>query len=153
MPSSGCRGRGLEKPGLELLAVSAVIRPVTGGRDPLAGGNHGGVANDRDEIAVAARLHPDDAEAVLGVLVGDALDQPGQHLPVGWLWLRLHDVHRTGLVAKTLARGAKVGRSLAARGLLSNAIIRLNYVRGIGASMLERHRIVEAVARRAGRGN
>ena len=97
------RGGGLEEPGLELLTVSAVIRPVTGGRDPLTGGNHGGMANDRDEIAVTTRLHPDDAKAVLGVLVGDALDQPGQHLPIGWLWLRLHDAHRSGLVAKALA--------------------------------------------------
>jgi hypothetical protein len=53
------------------------------------GGNHRGMANDRDEIAVASCLHPDYAEAVLGVLVGDALNQPGKHLSVGWLWLRL----------------------------------------------------------------
>jgi hypothetical protein len=33
------------------------------------------MANDR-EIAVASRLHRDDAEPVLGVLVGDALDSP-----------------------------------------------------------------------------
>ena len=43
------------------------------------------MANDGDEVAVAPRLDPDDAEAVLGVLVGDALDQPRQHLPIGWL--------------------------------------------------------------------
>ena len=92
----GCRGRGLEEPGLELLTMSAVIRPVTRGRDPLTGGNDGGMANDRDEIAVTTRLHPDNAKAVLGVLVGDALNQPSKHLPVGWLWLRLHDAHRTG---------------------------------------------------------
>jgi hypothetical protein len=87
-----CRGRGLEKPGFELLTMSAVIRPVTGGRDPLTSGNHRSVANDRDEIAVTSRLYPDDAKAVLGVLVGDALDQPGKHLPVRWLWLGLHEV-------------------------------------------------------------
>jgi hypothetical protein len=88
--------------------MSAVVRPVTRSRDPLTGGNHRGPANHRDEIAVTSRLHPDDAKAVLGVLVGDALSQPSKHLSVGWLWLRLHDAHRTGLVAKTLARGAEV---------------------------------------------
>jgi hypothetical protein len=61
------------------------------------------VANDRDEIAVPPRLHPDNAEAVLGVLVGDALNQPSKHLPVGWLWLRLHDMDRTRPAADALA--------------------------------------------------
>jgi hypothetical protein len=50
---------------------------------PPTGGNQRGVANDRDEIAVTSRLHPDDAKAILGVLVGDALDQPSKHLPIG----------------------------------------------------------------------
>ncbi len=101
-----CRRGGLEEPGLELLAMGAVVRPVTGGRNPLTGGNHGGVANDRDEIAVTTRLDPNDAKAVVGILVGDALNQPGQHFPIRWLRLRLHDVHRTGLVAETLAPDA-----------------------------------------------
>jgi hypothetical protein len=67
------------------------------------------MANDRDEIAVTTRLHPNDAEAVLGVLVGDALDQPSKHLPVGRMWLRLHGrpSHRSGRAA---------GRNLTARG-------------------------------------
>jgi putative tryptophan/tyrosine transport system substrate-binding protein len=33
--------------------MSAVIRPVAGSRDPLTGRNRSGVADDRDEIAVA----------------------------------------------------------------------------------------------------
>jgi hypothetical protein len=49
------------------------------------------------------RLDPNDAKAVVGILVGDAFNQPGQHLPIGWLRLHLHDVYRTGFVAKTLA--------------------------------------------------
>ena len=65
------------------------------------------MADDGDEVAVTARLHPDDAEAVLGVLVGDPLNQPSEHLPIGWLWLRPHDAHRTGLVAKALARRSR----------------------------------------------
>jgi hypothetical protein len=80
----GCWGGGLEEPGLELLTMSAVVRPVAGGRDPLTGGNHRGVANDRDEIAVTTRLDPDDIKAILSVLVGDALNQPSKYLSVGW---------------------------------------------------------------------
>jgi hypothetical protein len=86
---------------------------------PLARIDKGNVKNLRLAYAVTSRLHPDDAEAALGVLVGDALNQPSEHLPVGWLWLRPHDAHRTGVVGKTLARGAEVGRSLGARGSLS----------------------------------
>src|SRR5262249_8876881 len=41
---------------LELLAVRAVIYPVTGGSDPLAGGDGGGMANDGHQVSVAAGL-------------------------------------------------------------------------------------------------
>jgi hypothetical protein len=62
------------------------------------------MTNDGDEIAVTSRLDANDAKAVVGILVGDALNQPSQYLPIGWLRLHLlHDVYRTGLVAKTLA--------------------------------------------------
>ena len=37
------------------------------------------MANDRDQVAMAARLDPQNAEAVLGVVVGDTLDEAGQH--------------------------------------------------------------------------
>jgi hypothetical protein len=90
--------------------MGGVVRPIAGSCNPLAGGNHGGVANDGDKIAVAASLDPNDAKSIVGVLVGDALNQPGQYLPIGLLRLHLHDVHRTGLVAKTLAPGAEVPR-------------------------------------------
>ena len=49
---------------------------------------------------MTSRLHPDDAEAVLGVLVGDALNQPSKYLLVGPRWFRFHDDNRTGLVVK-----------------------------------------------------
>jgi hypothetical protein len=42
-----------------------------------------------DEVAVAPRLDPNNTKAVLGVLVGAALDQPRQYLSIGWLGLRL----------------------------------------------------------------
>src|SRR5258707_10900980 len=69
---------GLEEPGLELLAVGAVVHPVTGGGDPLANRDCGGMANHGDQLAVATRLDPDDTKPVLGILVSDALNQPGE---------------------------------------------------------------------------
>ncbi len=37
------------------------------------------MADDGHQIAVTARLRPEHAEAVLGVVEGDALDEPGEH--------------------------------------------------------------------------
>jgi hypothetical protein len=35
---------------------------------------------ERDEVALAAHLDPRNAEAILGIVTGDALDEPGDHL-------------------------------------------------------------------------
>jgi hypothetical protein len=78
---------------LELLTMGAIVHPATGTRIPLTSRNDRGMADDGDQLAVASRLDPDDAKAILGILVGDALDQPGKHLPVRWLRLRLHGLH------------------------------------------------------------
>src|SRR5215475_10505966 len=43
-------------------------------------------------LAVATDLHSDDTKAVLRVLIGDALDHPGEHLPIRRVRLRFHDV-------------------------------------------------------------
>jgi hypothetical protein len=83
--------------------MGAVIGPVADSRNPLAGRNHGGVANNSDEIAMPPRLDPNDAKAAVGILVSDAFNQPRQQLSIGWLRLHLHDVYRTGSVAKTSA--------------------------------------------------
>ena len=48
-----------------------------------------------DKVTVAARLDPDDAKSVLGILVGDALDETREHLSIGWIGLRLHDARRS----------------------------------------------------------
>ena len=48
------------------------------GGDPFAGGDRGGVAHDGDQVAMAARLDPQNAEAVLGVVERDALDEAGE---------------------------------------------------------------------------
>ena len=74
-----CRRRGLQKPGLELLAMGAVVDPFAGRGDPFAGGDRCRVTDDRHLIAVSARLCPENAKAVLGVVEGDPLDQTGEH--------------------------------------------------------------------------
>jgi hypothetical protein len=61
------------------------------------------MADHGDQITVAASLDPDNAKAVLGVLVGDTLDQSRQHFSVGWMGLRLHD-HREGVRRLTEAK-------------------------------------------------
>ena len=43
-------------------------------------------------LAVATDLDPDDAKAVLRVLIGDALDHPSEHLPIRRVRLRFHEV-------------------------------------------------------------
>jgi hypothetical protein len=53
---------------LELLAVGAIV-------DPFAGGDDGGVADDGHQIAMSARLRPEHAETVLGVVESDPLDE------------------------------------------------------------------------------
>ena len=79
---AGRRGRAAQEARPELLAVGAVVDPLPGDRDPLAGRDRGGVAHDRDQVAMAPRLDPQDAEPVFGVVEGDALDRTGQDLPV-----------------------------------------------------------------------
>ena len=63
---------------LELLAVGRVVDPFAGCRDPLACGDDSGVADDRDQIAMAASFCPQHAETVLAIMEGDTLDQAGQ---------------------------------------------------------------------------
>ena len=84
------RGRGAQEPRLELLAVGAVVDPFARGGDPLAGGNGCGMADHGHQIAMPARLGAQNAEAVLGIVVGDALDEAGQHFLGRWFRLRLH---------------------------------------------------------------
>src|SRR5262249_59386772 len=76
---------------LELLAVSAVIDPFAGGRDPLAGGNGSGMANHGHNVTMPARLSAQDAKTVLGVVVGYSLDEACQHLAVRWFGLDIHE--------------------------------------------------------------
>ena len=74
------RRRRLEERGLELEAVGAIVDPAAAHLDPLAGRDHGGVADDGDQIALTAGLDPQHAEAAFGVVECHPLDQPGQRL-------------------------------------------------------------------------
>ena len=73
----------MQEGGLELQAVGAVVDPGAGGLDELAGADRGGSADHGDQIALAANLDPQHAEAGLGVVEGHPLDQAGQGLALG----------------------------------------------------------------------
>ncbi len=74
-----CRRRGTQKPSLELLAMGAIVHPITRRRDPLAGGDRRGVADHGHQVPMSPRLGPQNAEAILGVVEGDALNQSRQN--------------------------------------------------------------------------
>jgi hypothetical protein len=69
------RRRRAHEARFELLTVGAVIDPFTRCGDPLAGGDGGGVPDGGHQFAMTACLDADDAEAVLRVVIGDALDE------------------------------------------------------------------------------
>ena len=73
------RRRGAQEARLELLAVGAVVDPFARRGDPLAGRNGGGMADHGHQVAMPARLDPQNAKAVLGIVVGDALDETRQN--------------------------------------------------------------------------
>ena len=58
--------------------MGTVVDPFAGGRDPLAGRNGGRIAHHSYDVAMAARFGSQNAEAVFDVMIGDALNQPGQ---------------------------------------------------------------------------
>jgi len=64
-----------------------------------------------DQLALAPGLDPDDAKAILGVLVSDALDYSGEHLVIGWCGRVLHDGRHTLVVTASspIKSGAKSG--------------------------------------------
>ena len=60
--------------------VRAVIGPGPARLNELAGRDHRGMADEGDEIALTASFNPQHAEAVLGVMEGDAVDQAREDL-------------------------------------------------------------------------
>src|SRR5258706_1797756 len=71
--------------------MSVVVDPFARSRNPLACRDSGGVADDRDQIAMATGLCPQNAEAVLAIMEGDTLDKARQYFLGRWflLWPRL----------------------------------------------------------------
>jgi hypothetical protein len=61
------------------------------------------MADQGDQLALATGLDAQDAKAILGVLVRDALDQSGEHLVIGWCGLVLHDGRHTPAVLSAAA--------------------------------------------------
>ena len=84
------RRRGAHEARLELLAMGVIVDPVARCGDPFSGGDDGGVADDRDQVAMSARLDAENAEAVLGVVEGHPLDKARQHFLGRGFLLRLH---------------------------------------------------------------
>jgi len=70
--------------------MGAVIDPFARCGDPLAGRDHWGMPDQRDQFAVAACLDPQNTETVLLIVVGDALGEARQHFLGRWLRPRLH---------------------------------------------------------------
>ena len=75
----GRRGSAQEG-GLELEPVGPVVHPRAGGVDELAGGDRGGSTEHGDQIALAADLDPQHAEAAVRVMERHPLDQASQVL-------------------------------------------------------------------------
>ena len=137
MPSIDVGAEVLQKPRLELLAMGAVVDPFARRRDPLAGGDRRGVADDGHQIAMSACLRPQNAEAVLGVVEGDPLDEAGEHFLGRWFRLRLHVDGRINVSALR----APIPRHLEVTGphvnpfssggvLVSNVIYRISPISG-----------------------
>ena len=79
----------------ELLSVGAVVDPISGRRNPLSGRDRGGMTNQGDQITLPTGLNPDDTEAVVGVLISDALNQSGQYFAIGWCGFHIHNNRHT----------------------------------------------------------
>src|SRR5260370_3231361 len=67
--------------------MGVVVAPFARCRNPLACRDSGGVADDRDQIAMATGLGPQNAEAVLAIVEGDTLDKARQYFLGRWFLL------------------------------------------------------------------
>ena len=68
--------------------MGAFVDPGARRLDELAGTDRGCMANYRDQVTLAPRLDAQDAEAVVGIVEGDPLDQTTQRLGAGDSWTR-----------------------------------------------------------------
>jgi hypothetical protein len=69
--------------------MGTVIDPFARCGNPLAGRDHSGMPDHRDEFAVTACFDPQNAETVLLIVVRDTLDEARQHLQGGRVGLRV----------------------------------------------------------------
>ena len=117
--------RGAHKARLELLTMGAVIDPFPRCGDPLPGRDHGSVADDRHEIAMAACLDAQNAKPVIGIVERHSLDEASQNLPVRRFRLPhsrpAHDVPSVLAVNNSLIRSNCRVRSKAAAGFSKGA--------------------------------
>ena len=137
MPSSVVGGVAFRNAARNCRPCVAVVGPGAGGLDELAGRDQGGVADDRDEVALAARLDPQHAEAVVGVVEGDALDEPGEVVRAGLAILGGENRH-----VPSVARAAKGGEGMfdeptTARGGLLEADVQWLFMTDPHASILD----------------
>src|ERR1700733_3622170 len=89
-PFDGGGWRRLEKACTELEAVLAIIVPIPARLNELAGGDHGGMADNGNQIPLAARLHTQHGEAVFLVVERDALNEPSEDLGTALSRVRFH---------------------------------------------------------------
>jgi hypothetical protein len=68
----------VQKPGAELHAMRAIIVPLAARLEELTGGDHRGMTDDGDGFTLAARLHAQNAEAVVFVMKCYTLDEAGE---------------------------------------------------------------------------
>ena len=74
--------------------MGTVVDPFTRRSNPLAGGDAGLMSDGGHQIAMTTCLDANDAEAVLGVVIGDALDEAGEDFVGSGFRLRIQpDVH------------------------------------------------------------
>jgi hypothetical protein len=66
----------------ELRSVDAVVDPSARGLNELAGADRRCVAYHHDQVTLAPRLNAQDAEAVVGIVEGDPLDETREVFPI-----------------------------------------------------------------------
>jgi len=94
------------------LAVQPIVDPAAARLNEFAGRDHRGMAENRDQVALASGLDPQHAEAVLGIVKGDAIDESGQRL--GWR-ARFRRLHHPCKMNKKNSTCCRVERSRLAR--------------------------------------
>jgi hypothetical protein len=55
--------------------MGAIVDPLTRGRDPLARANGCGITNNGYNGAMPARLGPQNAKPILGIMIGHPIDE------------------------------------------------------------------------------